>query len=236
MFPLPDQTLKLGEIATHWSSELEGRLPTEQVLDRLVGAFWAGELICSLPGAAAEDDLRARLLRIFSKDQTHPGILFLKTDAPKPPAMTQISDGEYEIDARVHIIMPEQEDARAMTAAYMALKSVTLDSFSHAAAPALQMMSVTQSHFESYCLDQGFDLPAFWFAKRKSAHTAAALSRCRRWFLEMVSRSPRPPRKQDVVGQMKTKFDVSERAALDVWDKHAPASWKAPGPKSPRRR
>ncbi|WP_460452499.1 hypothetical protein [Alsobacter sp. SYSU BS001988] len=234
MLPLLETTLTLRQLATHWSNELSARMEKHEVLNRLLAAFWAGHLRCALAGVGTGFDLRTRVLATIGANGSHPGVLFLHKGEVAPPVVQTVGD-EIQADLRIRIQLPDAQDPAGQAIAYRALGGLALEDFSHAAAPVLCMLTVDRDDFQVFCVDQGYELPAFWFARSRAAGTAAAESRAVRWFQEQAAKGGHPPRKAQMLSELRRRFNIAERAALRIWSGHAPDAWKTPGPKKPGR-
>lgn len=235
MYPLPDPTLTLSDIAQYWARELPGPPPAEEIRDRLVAALWRGELVVEI-GAAEKGlhtDRRDLLLSVVSRHDDHPGLLFLRPDTEADPAIVELPDGGALVDLRHRISWPvayEAPHSMARLAAFEALASASLDDYASDVAPILSGQTVTRDAFAQFCEEHGYPLPKFWFAKSQAPSSAGAERRCRRWFEGQVAKGSQPRSKADMQAEAQRLFrGLSRNGFVRIWDALAPVAWRRSG-------
>jgi hypothetical protein len=110
MFPIPDNTLRISQIAEHWRRELPGDPPAGDLLKRLLSAFWAGHLRATLPNKSA-DESRHALLRTIRRAAPLPGIRVAPSLEDFPPAVIDEPDGGATVDLAKRIVLPAGDGA-----------------------------------------------------------------------------------------------------------------------------
>lgn len=107
MFPLPETSLSISQIAGHWSRELPGMPPARDQLNRPLSAFWSGDLRASLPGKSA-DESRQKLLDMIRRAAPLPGIRVAPSLADIPPSVIDEPDGGATVHLVKWIVLPRR--------------------------------------------------------------------------------------------------------------------------------
>jgi hypothetical protein len=72
MYPLRDSTLVLSYLAHEWARELAQRPSEDDVMNHLLSAIWAGELVVRKP-ETSEPVTPEDLLKMAALTKDHPG-------------------------------------------------------------------------------------------------------------------------------------------------------------------
>jgi hypothetical protein len=238
MYPLPDPVLCLCDIARHWARE-PGSMPETEILDRLLSAFWTGELVANFSAAqpAAPRTEQMRLLQAAAGFAEHPGLLFLGRDEAAPPVVVEAPDGGIFADRRIRVVWPPAsgtESARFEDDAFQLLAQAVVADYAADLRPVLELLETTRSDFDAYRRGQGWPPPKFWFGKSERLTPAAAAARCKRWLQALARRGPKPCSKPELQATAISLFPgLSARAFERVWEV-VPDEWRRAGAPSKR--
>jgi hypothetical protein len=235
MYPLSETALTLTDVARLWARELPGSPPAIEIGDRLLAAFWRGDLAVAShdDSGAPQSDRRDQLLEIISRGGSHPSLLVLRPGEPVEPEIVDLPDGGAIVDLRHRIAWPPVDGPSrsiARLAAFEALAAASLDDYSADVAPLLAGQTVTRDAFAQFCEEHGYPLPKFWFASSQAPSSAAAERQCRRWFERQVASGEQPSSKAAMQADAQRLFPgLSRNGFVRIWDAQAPDAWRRSG-------
>jgi hypothetical protein len=234
MYPLSDPALYLSDIARHWSREPSSMSETE-ILDRLLTAFWLGDLVAAV-GATPALEPRAeqlKLLRLAARFDDHPGLLFIPEGEDAPDVLIDLPGGGSLADPRTRVVWPPlvaNDHVTLTDEAFEQLAHVPLAAYAPDVRPALELLCVERVEFHRFCQQRGYPLPSFWRQKSGRLSPAAAKARCEYWLRALARGGSTPSSKPAMRKTALKQFPgLSERAFDRIWAKDAPLKWRKPG-------
>src|ERR1700730_13604597 len=106
MFPLAANELSFPDISDFWSREIKPKAYPFELLARLEGAWWRGEI----RGLAASTRLQLLQSMFSSLRERHDlGIVFVREEDDPLPRVTELPDGAAEVDMRRRIPVPSDD-------------------------------------------------------------------------------------------------------------------------------
>ena len=232
MFPLRDAALSVSQIAEYWSRELPGSPPARETLDRLLSAFWAGDVGATLPGRS-DDESRHKLLHMIRRAAPLPGILVAPSLSDFPPAVVEEPDGGATVDFLSRVVLPAGDgaiDEATATAAFDVLAETEIEDYGETIAPVLYALEVERDELARYCEEHGFPLPKFWFERAKPHSSARAEHLCKKWLKKLVQQASAPRPKAEVRDEALGLFPGLSRRGFDrVWNETVPPEWRKAG-------
>jgi hypothetical protein len=232
MYPLSEDVLSLGDVATHWARDIPQQPPWQELTALLVESMWRSELNVIDPDG--HPDPRRRLLELLTVLPNLKRIRIFSDAASIRESIKGLPKRVAAFDTRTSIILPADRacwDASIVEAAYAVLADALLDDHSLEFLVLLMRQTVSRPEFERYCLARGYELPSFWFGtRRRKVSTAKAQQDCKAWLNGLVSAGPKPNSKMALWLQAKAKFPLLSRRAFDeTWARITPASWRKAG-------
>lgn len=233
MLPLRDSWLSLDDIARHWANELSPRMCKSEILDRLLSAFWRGELVATFNPLLDVSEQRSKALQVAAGMAEHPGLLFTPEGEEPCPETIDLPNGSTLVDVRSRVVWPPAAGSGSglvAETAFQTLANVLVIAFAPDFRSCVTTMTVEQGDFGAFCKAGNYAAPKFWFAGAATISHAAAESRCRRWLRELAKQDSTPAPKADLRAQALNQFPgLSGRGFERAWSAEVPAAWRAPG-------
>jgi hypothetical protein len=225
MYPLPDTTLTLPELAKHWVRYLPRKTPKAEVLDYLVQSLWRGDFE-TFASAAGGIISRRQALRAVALSAPHLGFTLCPTAESIPPATTPTDDGGVIVDTTIYIVLPDDErdwSADIVEEAYTALAACSLNAFAQNFVIGMWGQSLTRDQFGAFCDLRDHRRPGFWFGdelKPSAPSFGGRPSAMRLIEVELRSRAD--------MGHLASTL-ADESRALAIWAReHLPPGFPAP--------
>lgn len=232
MYPLRDSTLTLSNVAFEWARELAQRPSKDTVMNHLVTAVWAGELIIR-KAATAEPITPESLLKIVFLTKDHPEIEIHESGETRSSSSKELPDGSIEIDFRAVIVLPNDPECWTMEqqrAAIDVLSKRALSDFAVAFRVSVSLFDVRRDDFASYCVSAGYPLPAFWFGKQKLQPSLAKAERdCAEWLRSLVKAPKQHPKAWYRDEAIRRFLGLSSKGFDRAWRRTTPKEWQTAG-------
>jgi hypothetical protein len=239
MYPLRDSTLTLANLAYEWGRELAQRPSEVAVMNHLLSAIWAGELIARKP-TTGEPTTPDDLLGMVVLTKAHPGIEIRDTGETRSSSSIELPDGGIDIDLRAVIALPEDPERWTIEQKHAAIGVLShrpLSDFTAAFRVAISLVDVTRDDFANYCASAGYPLPAFWFGKQTLRTSLAKAERdCAEW-LRSLAKEPKQHPKAWYRDEAIRRFPGLSAKGFDrAWKRATPKEWWMAGAPGKRKR
>jgi hypothetical protein len=164
MFPIAKDTLTFREISDYWAREIQPPASQTELLAVLEKAWWLGGI------RGVNTPPRHQLLRgMFQnlRNRSDPLIVFIQgEDESAPPELTQLEDGDVEVDLRVRVSVPAGDpndwDEQTCQPAFQALAQTSSIKSYPELTPGFAGFELTHQEFFDWCELRQFPKPTFW--------------------------------------------------------------------------
>lgn len=245
MYPLRDDHIPLGDLASHWCRDLPQHPTENEIRTLLVKAYWRGEL-----QIRTRADLkllkRSDVIKIIEDNERPKGdaadILIGISEDELPPKQTDDTNGSISIDLRPRLILSEHHPwpANVIDRAVETMSKVNWEDYPPAIQAGTACCMVSKEDFAEFCDASSYDRPRFWFkqtANPTQISSALIKINTRKWLREQT-RHPKKGKKDDYFNKASVKFPGLSRKSFDgLWAKSVSTDWRNPGApkKGPRR-
>ena len=235
MYPIDENSLRVGELVEHWSRTVSKRDSKEALLEQILAAFWLGDIDLRPPDASPPLD-RIDILAALRDGADPDQFLFYEHESEVPPPVVALPDGSAEVDLRPCIRL--LRDRAAWTSSnlhtvFQEIAKLPIAAYPNGILTAFRIMIIHRNDFSVLCDARRWERPQFWFAtsRRSKAHQtiARAITECRKWLRDQ-SRGRKRQSKDQYWTEAEQRFLRLSRHAFDkIWKEEAPDNWRKPG-------
>lgn len=236
MYPLSSPRLSLLDLTRHWQRDLPQQPPVPELETLLLQAFWRGDLMMTLPGIPAAQDLdpRVRLLNSCRHAPQDTGLVVADREEDLPPEdPVEQPDGSALVDLRRRLVWsldPAQQTPERLAVACMVLSQAEFDDYHELTKSVIGMLMVERDDFGAFCTSQAFPLPLFWFRRDGRLPTVRSRSDVRQWLKDQAKAGCKQHVKLVYWEMAKALFPrLSERGFNKVWADTVPVDWQQRG-------
>ncbi len=163
MFPLAANELSFADISDVWSREIKPKAYPFELLARLEGAWWRGEI----RGLAASTRLQLLQSMFSSLRERHDlGIVFVREEDDPLPRVTELPRAFAEVDIRPRIPIPSDDvsswNEEMCKQAFDVLAQTSSTASYPDLAPFFALIKLPYEEFDSWRKAQRFPKPSFW--------------------------------------------------------------------------